>query len=112
MAKTIDNIESKHVFKAFEQDDYLAKTVVQDTIDALARAFGAYIHIFNPEMIIVGGGMSKAGETLFKPLRERVKKYIMKSFIDTYKIEQSDLVENAGILGAASAAIFQLREEK
>jgi glucokinase len=36
----------------------------------------------------------------------------MKSFIDTYKIEQSDLVENAGILGAASAAIFQIREEK
>ncbi|MDK2946219.1 ROK family protein [Geotoga petraea] len=112
MAQTIENIESKHVFKAFEQGDYLAKTVVQDTIDAMARAFGAYIHIFNPEMIVVGGGMSKAGETLFKPLRERVKKYIMRSFIDTYRIEQSDLVENAGILGAASAAIFQTREEK
>ncbi len=112
MAKSVEDIESKHVFLAFEENDYLAKTVVQDTIDAMARAFGAYIHIFNPAMIVVGGGMSKAGETLFEPLRERVKKYIMKSFIDTYKIEQSNLVENAGILGAASAAIFQIREEK
>lgn len=112
MAKTVEDIESKHVFKAYEDNDYLAKTVVQDTIDAMARAFGAYIHIFNPEMIVVGGGMSKAGDSLFVPLRERVKKYIMKSFIDTYKIEQSNLVENAGILGAASAAIFQIREDK
>ncbi|MDN5343681.1 ROK family protein [Oceanotoga sp. DSM 15011] len=105
-AGDINKIESKHVFKACEENDELAKIVVNETVEVLARAIGGYVHMFNPEMIIIGGGMSKAGETLFKPLRERTKKYVMVSFRGTYRIEQSDLVENAGILGAASAAIF------
>lgn len=50
--------------------------------------------------------MSKAGDTLFVPLKETVKKFVMNSFAGTYTIEQSFLVEDAGILGAASAALY------
>jgi glucokinase len=101
-----EKIESKHVFQAYEKNDPLATVVCNFAIDALARAIGGYVHAFNPEKIIIGGGLSRAGDALFVPLREMTKKYVMSSFADTYTIEQSSLVEDAGILGAASAAFY------
>ncbi len=50
--------------------------------------------------------MSKAGDALFIPLKQTVNKFVMTSFANTYSIEQSLLVEDAGILGAASAALY------
>lgn len=106
LAGSKEKIESRHVFEAYKQCDPLARVVVNFAIDALAQAIGNYIHAFNPEKIIIGGGMSKAGDTLFVPLKETVKKFVMNSFAGTYTIEQSFLVEDAGILGAASAALY------
>jgi glucokinase len=106
LAGSKEKIESKHVFDAYKQNDPLSRIVVNFAIDALAQAIGNYIHAFNPEKIIIGGGMSKAGDTLFIPLKETVKKFVMNSFANTYTIEQSFLVEDAGILGAASAALY------
>lgn len=110
LAGSKEKIESKHVFQAYEKNDPLATIVANFSIDALARAIGAYVHAFNPEKIIIGGGLSRAGDALFIPLREMTKKYVMSSFVGTYTIEQSSLVEDAGILGAASAALYA--EEK
>lgn len=105
----IENIQSKHVFAAAQQGDYMAQMIVEKAVDVLARLIGGCIHIFNPEKIIIGGGMSKAGDALILPLRKRVEAYIMVSFRNTYTIHASELVENAGILGAASSAIYALR---
>lgn len=106
LAGSKEKIESKHVFEAYKKMDPLATIVANFAIDALARAIGGYIHAFNPEKIIIGGGLSKAGDALFVPLREMTKRYVMSSFAGTYIIEQSSLVEDAGILGAASAALY------
>jgi glucokinase len=111
LAGDIESIESLHVFKAAEKGDFLAKDIIERTTEVLARAIGGFIHVFNPELIVIGGGMSKAGDALFVPLRNKVLKYVMPSFRNTYKIEQSTLVENAGILGAASAAFFGMKGE-
>lgn len=54
-------------------------------VDALARAVAGYIHIFNPEIVIIGGGISRAGEILFGPLREKVVDYIMPSLWEPMK---------------------------
>ncbi len=59
----------------------LAKVVVNFAIDALAQAIGNYIHAFNPEKIIIGGGMSKAGDALFIPLKQTVNKFVMTSLL-------------------------------
>ncbi|AEX85676.1 glucokinase [Marinitoga sp. 1135] len=109
LAGGIDKIESKHVFEALKSGDYVAKLVVEKVTDALARAIANYVHIFNPELIVIGGGMSKAGNALIKPIEEKISLYIMPSFRGTFKILPSALVEDAGILGASAAAMYHTR---
>jgi glucokinase len=78
-------------------------------VDALARAIAGFVHIFNPQVVILGGGVSRAGDVLLEPLRERVNEYLMPSFIGTFEIVVSPLVDRAGVLGAASVALENLR---
>ncbi|BBE31198.1 glucokinase [Tepiditoga spiralis] len=108
--KDINEIESKHVFEEAKNGDFISKYVVEKITDLIAKAISGYIHIFNPEKIILGGGMSKAGNELLNPIIEKTDMYVMKSFKNTYKIELSNLVEDAGILGAASCAIYGMEE--
>ena len=76
-----------------------------DIVDSVARYIGAgmvsAIHIFDPELIIVGGGMSGS----FDPLRPGVEEYIrgnaMGHFSSNLKIEVSNLGDDGGLLGAA-----------
>ena len=109
LAGSKESIESKHVFMALEKDDLVAKMVVDKITDALAKAIANFVHIFNPEMIIIGGGMSKAGKLLLDPIKEKVDLYLMPSFRNSFKIMLSSLVEDAGILGASAAAMYHSR---
>lgn len=100
-----ENQDAKAVFDAARQGDLLGKIIVERVINALAIGIANFIHIFNPEIVVVGGGVSRAGDILFKPLCEKVEHLVMPSFKSTYKIVQSPLVEEAGILGAASVIL-------
>ncbi|ACR80551.1 MULTISPECIES: ROK family protein [Kosmotoga] len=104
-----EKIEAKTVIDAAKSGDELGKIIFDRFIDALARGIGGFIHTFNPEVVIVGGGVSKAGDFLLKNLRERVDRYVMTSFKGTAKVDLSDLVEDAGIKGAASIVFYRKR---
>jgi len=98
-------INAKVVFDAARNGDALGTSILERVIEALAIGVSNFIHIFNPSVVVIGGGVSKAGDLLFKPLRERVVHLVMPSFKGTYEIVQSPLVEEAGILGAASIVL-------
>ncbi|MGB9614128.1 MAG: ROK family protein [Fervidobacterium sp.] len=100
-----EEIDAKAVFDAARHGDMLGKIIVERVVNALAIGIANFIHIFNPEIVVVGGGVSRAGDILFEPLREKVKHLVMPSFVGTYEIVQSPLVEEAGILGAASVIL-------
>ena len=102
LAESPEKADAKHLFDAARMGDRFALMLRDRIVDALARAIAGYIHIFNPEVVIIGGGISRAGDVLLEPLRERVPDYLMPSFLGTYQILPSPLVEDAGILGAAS----------
>lgn len=99
------DITAKTVFDAARAGDMLAQMIVERVVNALAIGVSNFIHIFNPEIVVVGGGVSRAGDVLFEPLRAKVEHLVMPSFRNTYRIVQSPLVEEAGILGAASIVL-------
>lgn len=99
------DVTAKDVFDAARDGDLLGRLIVERVVNALAVGISNFIHIFNPEIVVVGGGVSRAGEILFEPLREKVEHLVMPSFKGTYEIAQSPLVEEAGILGAASIVL-------
>lgn len=63
----------------------------------------AIINAFDPEIIALGGGVSKAGSFCLKPLREKVAKYVFYKDLPYAKIEIATLGSDAGIIGAAHA---------
>ncbi len=103
-----ETITAKVVMDAARDGDKLALRIRDRVVDALARAIAGFVHIFNPEVVIIGGGVARAGEVLFDPLKEKVKEYLMPSFMGTFEILRSPLLEDSGILGAASVALEEL----
>ncbi len=100
-----ERITAKVIMEEAKKGDTLALKIRDRVVTALARAIAGFVHIFNPQVVIIGGGVSRAGDVLFEPLRKEVKFYLMPSFIGTFKILQSPLVDDAGVLGAASVAL-------
>ena len=100
--KDTDNIEAKHVFDAVKLDDKLANELFSDYTDYLAEGIANIINILQPELVCIGGGVSKAGEMLLTPVKEKVARLIFsKNSAKNTEIELARLDNDAGIIGAA-----------
>jgi len=67
------------------------------------------INIFNPEMIVIGGGLSNMGERLFKPAHEVVKERAFARAYQTVRFVKAALGRNSGVLGAAAFAFDEMK---
>jgi glucokinase len=68
------------------------------------------VNIFNPELIVIGGGLSKMGDMLLKPARKVLKERAFRLPSRTVHIVRARLGSNAGIVGAA-AYVFDQKSE-
>ena len=90
---------AKDVFDAARSGDALATREVDEMTDTLGMALATIAATVDPEMFMVGGGVSRAGEVLFAPLREHFKVYAFKSCRET-PIVPAILGNDAGIYGS------------
>ena len=95
-------LHAKAIFDAARKGDKTALAVVNQTARYLGLACASLINIFDPEMVIIGGGVAQAGEIPFRPLRQVVKPSIMKHPYRKPLIVRAKLGEDAGLLGAAA----------
>lgn len=95
-------VEAKTVFDGAAAGDETARELLDTYITYLAEGIANVINIFQPAVLCVGGGVSRAGEALLRPLREKVARriYSRNSKRNT-RIELAKLDNDAGILGAA-----------
>jgi len=67
----------------------------------LGRAIADYLHIFNPTIVILGGGVVRAGEVFLRPLREALHASVMTpAYLDGLTMTTARLGDDAGLLGA------------
>ncbi|MGT2887007.1 ROK family glucokinase [Streptococcus didelphis] len=99
-----ENITSKDIFVAAESGDSFANSVVEKVSFYLGLASANIANILNPDSIVIGGGVSAAGEFL----RSRIEQYFLKFTFPQVKlstqIKIAKLGNDAGIIGAASLA--------
>jgi glucokinase len=88
--------------KAVESGDVRARQVWQDAVDALADGLVTALTLLDPRALIIGGGLAEAGETLFTPLREAVRRRI--TFQKLPSLVPAALGDTAGCLGAGLLA--------
>jgi glucokinase len=95
-----DNVTAKTVAEAALRGDALANEIWEQTVFYLAYGLNSIIATLAPEAIILGGGVSTAGEQLLEPLRRRVNECVKIMPVDRVQILQASLGANSGIHGA------------
>jgi len=101
-------IDSQMIFQLARNGDKLAQNAVDQFISYLGTGLVSLIHILNPELIILGGGVSNEGEYLSDKVYEYVNKHVMPSFMDNLKIITASLGNDAGVIGAAKVVYDQI----
>ena len=87
------------------EGDPIAIEIWKQVARKLATTIMNACWLLNPEAIIIGGGVAKAGAFLFNPLKESLSQQLAPAFIDNLKILPAHFSNNAGIIGAASLAL-------
>ncbi len=95
------NINAKIVFDAAKAGDPVGMQVFREYVSYLAQAISNIIQFLDPEVIALGGGVSKAGDFLLNAVREEVPHYLLYKNIPAARIELAKLGADAGIIGAA-----------
>ena len=75
--------------------------IVSKAAEYLGVGMVNLVNIFNPEMIIVGGGMAKMGDLLLNSARQVVRERAFQVSAEAVRIVPAELGDNAGVLGAA-----------
>jgi len=90
------------VAAAARAGDAAASAVWTETVEALAVGTTSIVNVFEPDAVVVGGGVSRSGEQLLGPVRERVRREAMGGAGEHVRIVASALGERVGVVGAAA----------
>ena len=100
-------ITAQTVYQAAAEGDEFAREVVRETAQFLGAGVANFVNIFNPDTVVVLGGVTAAGDRLFVPLREEVKRRAFKPAVERCRIVPGELPGTAGVVGAAAAFKLQ-----
>ena len=98
----LKNVTAKLVIDCAKAGDAIARDIFERYVDQLGSAITSCINLLDPEIIALGGGVSHAGEFLFEPVRQNVRKKCF--FEEIGAIVPAQLGNDAGIVGAAMLA--------
>ncbi|WP_223875867.1 ROK family protein [Paucilactobacillus kaifaensis] len=102
-------ITAKMISEADEQHDQLAHTVWQETGELLGYGLANAINLFNPAMVIIGGGMANAGKRLLTPTKNAIKAHGLKIAVVACQVVTAKLGDRAGMMGATIVAKRRLK---
>jgi glucokinase len=95
-------ITAQTVYDAAKQGDETAREVVRDTARFLGTGVANLVNIFNPDVVVLAGGVTYAGDALFEPLRAEVRRRAFKPAVDACRIVPGSLSGSAGVVGAVA----------
>ncbi len=88
-----------------QQGDKKALKIINETACYLGLGIANLVNIFNPELVIIGGGLSNLGELLLKPARAEFNNYVLALPKKSVKIVRSKLGPRSGLLGAIALCL-------
>lgn len=98
----LGRITAETVSEAIVAGDLYAKEVMLETAKFLGTGVANLINILNPEMVVISGGVTRAGDHLFEPLRAEVRRRAFREAYEACRIVGGELGDMAGVIGAAA----------
>ena len=99
-----DKLSAKKVFDAYKAGDALAAEIVEEFGDYLGGALATFATVVDPDVILIGGGVSRAGQPLVDVVEKYYKKYAFTTCKET-PIRLAELGNDAGIYGSAKLVV-------
>jgi glucokinase len=99
-----DNLEPVDLTAAAKEGNDLAIEILAKSGQRLGYAIINYVHMMDIRKFVVSGGVSKAGDFLFEPAKEIVRKHMMEPFKEGFELVYEDLGNDSALLGAAGLA--------
>ena len=94
-------ITAKTVFDAVHEGDFIAERVFRRYVSYLSQMIAGVINLLDPEIILLGGGVSKAGSLLLDAVRKEFRRYVLFNDQPLPEVAIASLGAEAGIIGAA-----------
>ena len=96
----LDAPDGRAIFEAAAAGDARTLAVLNGWINEIAQGLAGLVHIFNPQLILIGGGVSAQQALLIDPLAEKVRASIMPAFAEGLELKSAALQNDAGLVGA------------
>ncbi|HJP72584.1 MAG TPA: ROK family protein, partial [Candidatus Limnocylindria bacterium] len=106
------DITAEDVANAARDGDPLASTIWAESMELLGGGIVSIIHAFNPQLVVLGGGVTQAGDLLFDPVRRVVAERAMSWLAEAVRIVPAELGEMTGVLGAVAVALERIGEKE
>lgn len=100
----LDEVRAEDVSQAAADGDAYATAVWDETIDALATAITDLVNVIEPDLVVLGGGVTRSGDRLLRPLRAAVLRDAMPPAAAAARIELAALGDAVCVVGAAATA--------
>jgi glucokinase len=99
----LDEITAQTIYDAAKQGDPVASEIVRDTARYLGAGIANLLNIFNPDTVVIAGGVTAAGDALFVPLRAEVRRRAFSPAVRAARIVPGELPGTAGVVGAVAS---------
>ena len=100
--------DAHRLVRLAREGDPLAIRILTGIGEHLGSGIASLVNIFNPELIVVGGGFAAAGDLLFEPAKKIADREVLVSVRDSYRIVRAELGTSAGMIGAGMVAFEAL----
>ncbi len=105
-------LTGQEVYQAIQEGDAGTLALLADLGAALGRAVASLTAVLDPELVVIGGGVSATGDLLLDPIRAAYLAHLpARGFRPELRIVQAELVNDAGVVGAADLARIELRND-
>ncbi|OFI06929.1 glucokinase [Clostridium acetireducens DSM 10703] len=105
--KKYNNITTYEIFNEAKNGDIISNEIIDSALEFLGIGISNIITIFNPEAVIIGGGITNIGDRLFDIVKREVKKRCFENLYNNCSIIPSKLGKDSGAIGAATLALME-----
>jgi glucokinase len=107
----IDKVTAEVVHKAAEESDALAKELISRTGYYVGIGLANLINIFNPELIVIGGGLSNMADMLLNPAFKVAGERAFRQSFEAVRFARAELGGDSGVLGATAFALEEMKKK-
>jgi glucokinase len=94
-------ITAARIAEAGREGDALCQAALARAGYFLGQSLADFLHIFNPSIIVIGGGVSRSGPILFDPMRQSMREHVMApGYLDNLELKVAAFGDEAGLIGA------------